>query len=236
MLLVVARREVGGFFGQPTGYALVAAFVLLLGASCLVVDDLLLGEVASLRRPFRWMSLWMLVLLPALTMRSFAEEFRTGTYAILGSLPLGPAALVVGKWLGQLALLGILLACTLPYPLALAALGPLDWGPVLGGYLGLLWMGGAYLAVGTAWSAAGESQVVAYLGTLATGLAFGTLGLLLPVLPLVLVPWVELLTFEHHYANLARGALDGRSLLFFPAFAAVALRTGVLLLQRRRLT
>lgn len=231
----IALRELQSAFGRPLAYAVLALFVALFALLTLWFEDLFLGGVASLRRPFFWLGTCLLFLVPAVTMRSFAEERRTGTFALVGSLPMGPTALVVGKWLGATALVGVALALTLPWPLALAWYGDPDPGPVLGGYLGLLLAGAALAAIGTAASAATESQVVAFLVALAVGLVPWLVGNALPLVPAEWVGLVESLTFDHHFQNLARGVLDSRSLVFFGAVSALALRWAVHLLERQRL-
>ena len=233
--LAIAVRELSSAFGRPLAYAVLAVFVGVFALLTLWFDDLFLGGVASLRRPFFWLGTCLLFLVPATTMRLLAEERRTGTFAVLGSLPMPPTALVVGKWLGAVALVAVALLLTLPWPVAVAWYGDPDPGPIVGGYLGLLLGGAALAAVGVAASAATESQVVAFLLALAAGLVPWLVGHALPLVPAPIVGAVELFTFDHHFQNLARGVLDSRSVVFFGAVTAVALRLAVHLVERERL-
>ena len=234
-LFSIAVREWRSMFGRPLAYAILALFVLLFALFTLWFDDWLVAGSASLRRPLYWASACLLLLVPAITMRTLSDEWRSGTWAVLGALPLGPSEIVVGKWLGAVGFVGVALALTLPWPIALFVLGDPDPGPIVLGYLGL-WLGaGALAAVGVAASSLTESQVVAFLATLALGLVPWLVGQALPLVPAGAVSTVRQLTFDHHYGNLARGVLDTRSLVAFAAAIAVGLRVAVHAIERRRL-
>lgn len=234
-VLAIAVRELASAFGRPLAYAVLALYLALFSLLTLWFDDLFLGGVASLRRPFFWLGACLLFVVPATTMRLLAEERRSGTFAVLGSLPLGPTELVLGKWLGAVGLVAVALLLTLPWPMAVAWYGEPDPGPILGGYLGLLLGGAALAAIGVAASAVTESQVVAFLLALAVGLVPWLVGFALPLVPPGWVSLVEAFTFDHQFQNLARGVLDTRSVLFFGLVAAVALRVAVHALEHERL-
>ncbi len=232
---VIGGRELVAAFERPLAYAVLGGFIALCGLLTLWFDDVLLGGVASMRRPFFWMGACLLFLVPSVTMRLLSEERRSGTLLVIGSLPLTSFELVAGKWIAAVGLVAGALALTAPWPVMLATYGDLDLGPVLGGYLGLLLAGGALAAIGTAASAATDSQVLAFLGALGIGLVPWLVGYALPLLPAEAVPLVQVLTFDHHFANLARGVLDSRSVVFFVSVTALALRVGTHLLERQRL-
>ncbi len=233
--LAIARRELLAAFGRPLAWAILALFVGVFALLTLWFDDLLLGRVASLRRPLSWLSACLLFLVPAATMRSFAEEQREGTWQVLYALPVSPVAIVVGKWLGAVGVVCAALLLTLPWPIALVVLGDPDPGPLLGGYLGVLLGAAAVAAVGVAASALTESQVLAYLLALVLALVPWLVGQALPLLPAAAVPWIERLTFEHHHDALSRGMLDLESVAFFAAVTVVALRVAVHRLEHGRL-
>lgn len=189
-----------------------------------------------MRRPFFWIAAGFVFLIPALTMRLLADERRSGSLQILGTLPVTHAEIVVGKWLAAVVLVAVALGLTATYPIALSRLGDLDWGPVAGGYLGLLLAGAAFAAISVAASALTDSQVVAFLLSLTACLLPWLIGFTLPLVPSSWVPLLEYLAFEYHFSNLARGVLDTRSLVFFATVTAVALRCAVLVLDHRRLS
>lgn len=237
MLHVAAifRRELSGYFGQPLAYIALTIFMVLLAFPTLFLQDVLAAEVASMRVPFFWTGVAFLFLVPALTMRLIAEEARTGSLEIVATLPITPTQLVLGKWLAAVAMVAVALALTASYPIVLGSLGSLDVYTVVAGYLGMLLLGAAFAAVGVAASAFTRYQVLAFLvafGIIAVPFALGF------ALEAVDVAWlgvVQYLTFEYHFANLARGVLDTRSFVFFGAIIAVSLRIAVMTLQLKRL-
>lgn len=232
----IFRRELQGFFGHPLAWIVLTLFISILAVFNLWFDDVLIGGVASMRHPFRWIAAAFLMLIPAITMRLLAEERRTGSIQILVTLPVSAAEIVIGKWLAAVALTVVALGFTLSYPLALAVLGDLDLGPVAAGYVGLALCGAAFAAIGTAASALTQNQVIAFLLAFTTCAMPWLVGYSLPLIPGAWAPLVEYLTPEYHFSNLARGVLDTRSLVFFVAVSAVFLRLATQILEHRRLS
>ena len=237
MLHVAAifRREFAGYFGQPLAYIALTIFVVLLAFPTLFLQDIFAAELASMRVPFFWTGVAFLFLIPALTMRLIAEESRTGSLELLSTLPITPTQLIVGKWLAAVSMVAVALLLTLSYPIVLGGLGNLDPYTVVAGYLGMFLMGAAFAAVGLACSAITRFQVLAFLvafGVIAIPFA---LGFALEAVDVEYLGFIQYLTFEYHFANLARGVLDSRSFAFFGGIIAVSLRIAVLVLQQRRL-
>ena len=230
------RRELAGYFGRPLAYFALVLFLGLLAVLSLWFEDVLLRGVASMRTPFFWTATCFLFLIPALTMRTIAEERRTGSLEMITTLPITPGELVVGKWLAAVTVVAAALGLTASYPIAMSILGDLDGGPVRGGYLGLLLLGGAFAAIGIAASSATTNQVSAFLGALTVCVTPWLAGFLLPIVPGDWVPIVQYFTFEYHFSNLARGVIDTRSIVFFAATITVALHLAVSLLEHRRLS
>lgn len=201
---------------------------------------------ASLDGVFRWVSAGFVFFVPAITMRLLAEERSSGSLEILGTLPMSTSQVVLGKWLAAVALVLLALGLTGTWPIALAVAASwsegaaaLDWGPVIGGYLGLALIGAAFAAIGTASSTLTRHQILALLGAFVVCLVPWALGFLLASLPPELqesVVWIQYLTIEFHFANLARGVLDSRSLCFFVGVTLLALRLATAVLESRRLS
>lgn len=231
----VFRREIAGLFGQPPAYVALAVWVLLVSLFSLWLDDVLAAGVCAMDRPLFWMAVGLVVLVPAIAMRLFADERRTGTFELLATLPARPIELVVGKWLAATAFVGVALAVTAPWPVALRWHGPLDPGPVIGGYLGLWLLGAAFAAIGTLCSAIADHPTVAFLTALFACLAPWLLGFALPIVPGAAAPIVEYLSFQHHVDSLARGVIDTRSVLFLGSIAALGVYGAALALEARRL-
>ena len=231
----VFRREIGSLFGHPPAYVALIVWVALQSAFTLWLDDLLAAGVCTMDRPFWFMALGFVVVVPAIAMRMFAEERRTGSMELLGTLPARPIELVVGKWLAATAVIAVALSLTLPWPIALALHGPLDPGPVIGGYLALLLFGAASTALGTLASAVADHPTVAFLGALTLCLTPWLLGLALPMVPGALAPLVDHLSFQHHLAALTHGVLDTAALVHAGATIAIGLSLSAAALEARRL-
>jgi ABC-2 type transport system permease protein len=234
-VLAVFRRELSSSFDSPLAYIVVPVFLGLVATFALWFQDVFAQGVASLRTFFFWSSLFFVVLVPAITMRLFAEERRTGSLELLVTLPVSELQVVLGKYLSALALLLVALLLTATYPISMAMLGDLDWGPVFGGYLGLLLLGAALCGIGTAASALTSNQVVAFLLAMVLCLLPFATGFFLHKVPAAVLPVVQYLSFDYHFNNLARGVLDSRDLVYFLSVAAVGLAVAVLALRNDRL-
>jgi ABC-2 type transport system permease protein len=254
-ILAIARRELGAYFDSPLAYFVVPVYVVLVGSFALWFDDVFASGTASLRGVFFWAAIFLVLLVPAITMRLFAEERRTGSLEILVTLPITEGELVAGKYLAAMSLVSVAVATTLPYAFTLAWLGTpavaaadapplfiraitetgLDFGPALCGYAGLLLLGSALAAIGTAASSLTSNQVVAFLLALVVSMFPYATGFFLERVPTDLLPIVQYLAFETHFNNLARGVVDTRDLVFWGSVAALALHVAVFSLERRRL-
>ena len=232
--LILARRELAGVFNLPIAYLVVAAFLALAGSYLFVLQPFFETGRATLRPFFEFAPFLFTLFAPALTMRSLAEDRRTGTLEVLLSWPVGDGEVAVGKFLGSLGILAIALLLTLPWPLAVSALGDLDWGPVWGGYVGLLLLGGAYLALGLVVSATTHNQIVAFMGGFLLCFAVYLVGRTAAGAPAWLVPVVEGLSFERRFAQIARGVIDVRDVAFFLSVIVVGVGLTAEVLGARR--
>jgi ABC-2 type transport system permease protein len=170
---------------------------------------------------------------PALTMGLLAEEKRTGTFELLITYPVRDAEVVIGKYLGALGLYTVLLALTLPQVFSVASMGPLDWGPVWSGYLGLLLSGGAFLAIGVLASSWTNNQLVALIVALAIGAVFSVIRPLLVFLPEGFASVFEWLSFGYHSDALERGVIDTRDVFFFLSVIGLSLALAFRSLESR---
>lgn len=235
-VLAIFRRELGSSFDSPLAYIVVPIFLVLVGGFVLFFQDLLNDGLATLRPVFFWSAVFYLLLIPAVTMRLFAEERRTGSLELLVTLPVTETEVVLGKYLSALALMALSLGLTATYPLTLSALGDLDWGAAIGGYLGLFLLGAAFTAIGTAASAYTSNQVVAFLVALVVGVVPFASGYALDRVPPAALPLVQYLSFDYHFSSLARGVIDTRNLVFYGGVIVVFLQIAIYGLERRRLS
>lgn len=212
-------REIKSFFGSPAGYLVIAIFLLLNGLFLWVFEgdfNILNSGFADLG-PFFTFAPWVLIfLIPAVTMRSLSDERRQGTLELLLTKPLSVWQIVIGKFLGSMLLIVIALIPTLVYVYVVWTLGlpegNIDLGSTLGSYFGLLFLIGAYSAIGLFTSALTDNQIVAFISSVFLCFLFyfgfegaGSLG----------GGFVASLGMQQHFQSMGRGVLDTRDLLYF---------------------
>ena len=221
--LTIARREFRSYFNSPAAYIVGCLFLILV--SIMFWNSFFLEQRASVRRLFFWAYVVSVFVGPAITMGLLAEERRTGTLELLITYPVRDSEVVIGKYLGALGFYAVLLLLTLPQVFSVAGMGPLDWGPVWSGYLGLFLSGGAFIAIGVLASSWTNNQLTALILALAICGFFAIIRSLLPFLPEQLASIFEWLSFGYHADSLERGVIDTRDLFFF--FSVIALSLGL---------
>lgn len=231
----IVRREFAAYFNTPLGYLILIYLLASFGVFFFYIADVFESQLASMRGLFRYGPLVLAWTVPVLTMRLVAEERSSGTMELLLTLPVTEWQVVLGKYIAAVGVLTLGTLLTLTYPLTLSMYGNLDPGPVLGGYAGLVMMGAGYVAVGLVCTAITRSQVVAALLAL---LACLTLWVIDKWALSVDGPAGELMRFvgfDYHFANIQRGVIDTRDLVFYASAIAVCLALSVHLVRRRRL-
>lgn len=233
--MTIAGREFRAYFNTPMGYILIAIFTLLLGVLFFYPFLFLVLRKASLTQLFSAMSWLFPMLCAAISMRTFADETRSGTLELLITMPVRDAEVVVGKFLGALGLLAVTLLATFVYPLAVSRMGDLDWGPVWGGYLGLLLGGGAYIAIGMVVSSYARDQIVAFLvAFVINAILFIMNKALIAVGGGQVGSVIEYICFDTHFTSIARGVIDSRDVIYFlSVIGACLLATARSLASRR---
>ena len=220
-VVAVFRRELAGYFATPLAAVFLVIFLALAGAFTFYLGNFYEAGQADLQPFFRWHPWLYLLLAPAVAMRLWAEERKSGTLELLLTLPLTLWQAVLGKFLAAWAFLGLALALTFPMWITVAWLGAPDHGVILASYLGSWLMAGAFLAVGGCLSAATRSQVVAFVLTVLLCLLLLLAGYPLALdlvrawAPQALVDALAGLSFLTHFQAITRGVLDLRDVLFF---------------------
>lgn len=228
----IFRRELRSYFNSPVAYVVIVVFLAIVG--WFFSSNLFLMNVASMRVVFELVPLVFLFFIPAITMRLLAEEQKTGTLELLTTRPVRDSEIVLGKFLAAWALVAITLLPTLLYVIALASLGPLDVGPVLSGYIGLLLMAAVYIAIGIFASSLTENQIVAFIVSFLIILALFLLNKVLIYVPEGLASTFEFLGIDYHFSNIARGIIDSRNLIYFASLIGFSLLLATVSLGRRK--
>ena len=230
--LVISRREIRTYFNSPVAYIVVTVFTLITGY--LFFTQLFVEKQAEMRGFFNIMPLLFMFMVPAITMRLLADEKGSGTLEMLITMPVRDWEVVVGKFLAAMALLATALLLTLVFAITVKLLGPLDRGPAIGGYLGLLLMGGAYVSIGVMTSAFTRNSIVAFIA--AFGISFGLylLGRLTQFVPQALQPVIAYLSIDGHFENIGRGVVDTRDVIYYLSVMGVCLVLATTSLESRK--
>lgn len=228
----LAKKELYSYFFSPIAY--VVMIIYLAFAGWFFFSQFFLFGALELRGYFGTAPLLLMFLAPAITMRLLAEEINSGSYELLMTLPVTVTEMLWGKFLAAFAFLAITLGLTLSYPLTLATLGPLDWGPVIGGYVGLLLLGAAYLAVGLFTSAVTRNQIVAFILGFALCFLLYLADKVLMFIPAPLVGIFEYLGVSYHFESFARGVIDSKDLIYFASLIIIAFLGTQVVLERRK--
>lgn len=233
----IARKELRTYFQSPVALIFLGVFLLSTLLSFFVWDTFFARNIADVRPLFERLPLLLILLTSAVTMRAWSEEQKMGTLEVLFTLPLRTRDLVLGKFCAGMMLVILALALTLPLPITVSALGDLDWGPVIGGYVAALLLGSTYMALGLCISALTDNMIVALMSSLVA------CGLLYLVGAPVLVDLVgndagELLRAlgtGSRFDSIERGVLDLRDLAYYLSLTTFFLLLNGVFLERKRL-
>jgi ABC-2 type transport system permease protein len=239
-MTAVMRRELRSYFVTPVAYVFLVIFLVLAGILTFYVGDFYNRGVADLQ-PFFVMHPWLyLILVPAVSMRLWSEEAKSGTLELLLTLPINLWQAMLGKFLAAWLFIGLALLLTFPIWITVNYLGSPDNGIIVAGYIGSWLMAGAFLAIGACLSTVTSSQVVAFILTAVVCVLLilagqsQVLDFFQGSLPRKLVNGVAHLSMLRHYEAIARGVLDVRDLLYFVLTIAAWLTAGVLVLDMKR--
>jgi len=220
----VCKKEFRQFFSSLTGYIAIIVFLLLNGLFLFVFPDtnILDFGFATLDKFFELAPWILLLLIPAITMRSFADEFKGGTFEILQTKPLSRWQLVSGKYFGSLGVVLIALVPTVIYVISVqqlaAAGGGIDMGGTIGSYLGLILLVGVFVAIGIACSSVTNNAVVAFIaGAFLCFVLYSGFNAIsrIPALQAGADYYIEMLGIDFHYRSVSRGVVDSRDIIYF---------------------
>lgn len=237
--LVIARRELAGYFATPVAVVFIVIFLVLQGVLTFNLGSFFDRDQADLAPFFNFIPWVLLLLVPALTMRLWAEERRLGTIELLLTLPVTQTQAVLGKFLAAWAFCAIALLLTFPFVVAVNYLGHPDNGVIASGYLGALLVAGSFLAVGAALSASTRNQVIAFVLGVAVCFIFAVASY-----PLVTdfisraapeaAEVLRRLSVADRFQTLARGVISLRDLIFFASFIVFWLFVNTVIVQQRK--
>ncbi len=215
------RRELAAFFTNPAAY--IVTVIFLVASGIFFFSTFFINGRADLRNFFSLLPIMLSLFVPALTMRLFSEELRSGSFETLMTLPVTPAQVILGKFLSAFLTSAAMLVPTLFYVVTACFFGKVDFGPIIGGYFGALFLCALYSAIGIFSSALTKNQIIAFFTALAFSFALILFGMVLVFLPAPLVRFFSWLSVTTHFQQISRGIADSRDVIYFVSLSAIFL-------------
>ncbi|PID72418.1 MAG: ABC transporter permease [Desulfobulbus propionicus] len=232
----VCFKEFNSFFSTPAAWLFLGAFLLVNLFTFFWGEAFFARNIADMKPLFKWMPVLLIFLVAALTMRSWSEERRAGTLESLLTSPVSPVQLVLGKFFAAFGLVFVALLLTVPLAITVFLLGPLDWGPVIGGYVASLFLAAAYIAIGLNMSSRTDNPIVALILTVAVAGFFYLIGspLLTTLFGHSVGGFMELLGTGSRFDAITRGVLDVRDICYYLSLVGIFLSLNLYSLERIR--
>lgn len=235
-LMTILRKELRSYFLSPVALIFLGVFLVITLFVFFTQGRFFARNIADIRPLFEWLPILLIFLVSALTMRAWSEEQKMGTLEILMTLPVKTSSLVFGKLGAGMVLVALALALTLPLPITVSFLGDLDWGPVIGGYLGALLLAGAYMSIGLCVSSKTDNQIVALMVTMVIG------GLLYLVGHDSVVAFfgnetgsvLRAIGSGSRFESIERGVIDLRDLFYYGSIIAFFVALNVQFIEAKR--
>ena len=214
-IITIFLKEFKAFFFSPIAYVVITVYLIV--TNILFFQGFFLVNQADMRGYFSLLPWIFLFFVPAITMRSWAEEKKLKTIELLLTWPINDLEVVVGKFLASFCFLSISLLLSMTIPITIAILGNPDGGAIIGGYIGALFLGAAYLAIGLWISSLTENQIIAFIvGVVVTFCLFMVGNPFITMLaPSSLVPILTFLGLGNHFESIGRGVLDSRDIIYY---------------------
>ncbi|OHC73813.1 MAG: ABC transporter permease [Rhodospirillales bacterium RIFCSPLOWO2_12_FULL_58_28] len=239
-VLIITRREFAGYFATPLAYVFIVIFLALTGAFAFFIGGFFERGQADLLSFFTYHPWLYLLLVPAVAMRLWAEERKSGTIELLMTLPITTTEAVAGKFLAAWAFIGIALGLTAPIWITVNVLGDPDNGVIVASYLGSFFMAGAFLAIGSCVSALTRNQVIAFIVAATVCFLFTMSGIELVLnffrgwTPEVFIEVIASLSFLTHFMSVTGGVIDIRDVIYYGSMIAFWLFANVVVVDLRK--
>ncbi len=226
-------REFKSYFISPVAY--IVAFIFLAIVGWFFFSVFFLNYQASMERFFAVLPTAFVFIIPAVTMKSFSEEINIGSYELLLTLPITFRDIIVGKFLAAFTFVVFILVPTLFYALSVSMLGSLDWGPVIGAYLGTLLVVAVFTSIGIFASAMTRNQIVSFILSMSICFFLTVIvDYIIFFVPLNFVDFVQYLSIGFHFNNIAKGIIDSRDIVYFISLIFIALYGTQILMRERK--
>lgn len=222
-IVTITKKELRDYFSTPVAYIIIGVFALITGvyfSQFVFVDN-----QASLRKLFEFIPMLLIIFIPALTMKSFAEELKTGTFEVLATLPVSKIQIILGKFLANFVLVLMMLLTTLPAFITIIRLGSPDIGQTIVAYIGILLLSCAYIFLGMSISINSKNQIISFIlsAFLIAILYFIGEVQVLTVVPRSFTGLFEFLGLGVHFKSIAKGVIDSRDVIYYFSIILISL-------------
>lgn len=229
--LSIAVRELKGYFVSPVAYIVITIFLIFTGF--FFFKDFFYFNQAEMRNLFQLLPIMFTFVVPAVTMRLFSEERHSGSFEILMTFPVSTLQVVLGKLAAGTLFVMVMIAPTLIYLITILLIGRPDMGPIIGGYLGTIFLGGACASVGILTSSLSRNQIVAFIAGWAINFFLWLIDKIVIFLPSKLA-FLQYLGSDFHFRNISKGVIDTRDIIYFLSLMAISTLLTVKILDERR--
>lgn len=228
----IFSKELKSYFISPIAYIVISIFLILAG--WFFFSTFFLYNQAELRNFFVLLPVIFSFIVPAVTMRLFSEEFNTGSYELLLTMPVSSLDITFGKFLASAVFVAIMTLPTIVYAVIISFLGDLDWGRVLGGYVGVILLGAAFSSIGLFASSLTRNQIISFIIGMAICFLLTLIDKMLFFLPDAALNVFQYLGADYHFQNISRGILDSRDIIYFVSVCFVMLYSTNLVIQGKK--
>jgi len=229
--LIIMKKELRAYFFSPVAYFVIAVFLLATGAW--FFKDFFYFKQAEMRNFFRTLPLLFTLVIPVITMRLFAEEKQSGSIEIVLTMPVRTIDIILGKFFAALIFVALMLVPTLVYLATVIYVGSPDAGPVIGGYLGALLLGGAIASIGIFASSLSKNPIVAVITAWGIGISLWIVDWLVIFLPSKL-RFIQYIGTDYHFQNISKGLIDSRDIIYFLSVMILFMLITVKIIDERR--
>lgn len=227
----IFKKEFKAYFVSPIAYIVIAVFLIVTGWFFFMA--FFIFNEASLRSFFALLPVIFSFVIPAITMRLVSEELNVGSYEILLTMPVTFTDVVLGKFFASVGFIVAMLIPTVAYPLTVSTIGDLDWGPVFGGYIGAVFLGAAFSAIGLLASSLTRNQIIAFIVGMVICFSLTLIDKMLFFLPSSLLGILAYLGADFHFQNISKGIIDSRDIVYFISICFIGLYGANLVLQEK---
>lgn len=227
----ILKKELKDYFISPIAYIVISIFLIITG--WFFFSTFFLYDQANMRNFFSFLPIIFTFVIPAITMRLFSEELNVGSYEILITMPVTFSDIIIGKFAAGFLMTAAMLLPTLAYPVSISLVGDLDWGPVIGGYIGALLLGGTFAAIGVFASSVTHNQIIAFIFGAAICFVLTLIDKMLFFFPESILNIIQYLGADYHFRNITKGIIDSRDMLYFISIIFISLYSTYLVLLRK---